>query len=160
MNLWLNDNWKNFYECYDKERRAGIRFRFDKNVNPEVKQGIIKLSKWLRNNYEFPKRVIVYVKETNRIRAKDGDLVVGTFWRPFDRKKEPYVRIATGDYEELLKEISKESAITSIIFSLFHELTHYFQWLNNLNLTLVGEERQATVYARIRCSEYLESKSC
>jgi hypothetical protein len=39
-----------------------------------------------------------------------------------------------------------------------HELTHYFQWLNQLDLTLIGEERQAKRYAHLIVEDYADTK--
>lgn len=39
-----------------------------------------------------------------------------------------------------------------------HELTHYFQWVNSLNLTPIGQERQATKYARYIMDEYAATR--
>jgi len=108
----------------------------------------------LRAEYYFPVRIIVYVKEAERIRAKDGDHVVGTFFEPYSYYDEPYIRIATGDYEELLSKNGKDNALASILISLAHELTHYYQWINNLQLTSMGRERQASRYARYIIDEY------
>ena len=39
-----------------------------------------------------------------------------------------------------------------------HELTHYFQWINALELTPIGMERQATKYARYVLDDYAETR--
>jgi len=52
----------------------------------------------------------------------------------------------------------RDNALASILMSIAHELTHYFQWINNLPLTLMGEERQATIYARYIIDEYAETR--
>lgn len=44
----------------------------------------------------------------------------------------------------------------SILGTLAHELTHYFQYINQLELTRIGEERQATVYSDYILSDYDE----
>ena len=89
----------------------------------------------------------------------DGDLVYGTFWSmDDDYTVEPYIRIAAGDYDELCIKWGKDSALTSILFTMSHELTHYFQWINSINLTLMGQERQATRYARYILEEYAETR--
>ncbi len=87
-----------------------------------------------------------------------GDMVCGTFFRPADRNREPYIRVAAGDYEELLEECGKDNALAGILNTVLHELTHYFQWLNDLDLTLIGEERQATNYARNIMYDYRDTR--
>lgn len=54
--------------------------------------------------------------------------------------------------------MGKDRALTSILLTFAHELTHYFQWINALHLTQVGAERQATVYARSILDEYAETR--
>ena len=81
-----------------------------------------------------------------------------TFFFPFDTNDEPYARVATGDYFELLEKRGKDNALASILSSIAHELTHYFQWINGINLTEMGAERQATAYARFILDEYAETR--
>ena len=156
MNIWKIRNWEHFYDLHPG--RKGIRVRYDKNVDSEVKRAIHDCIVWLRSEYKFPKRVNVYVKGKRRIRATNGDKVCGTFFRPADREKEPYIKLATGDYHELLDEFGKDNALAAILNTMIHELTHYFQWLNDLSLTLTGEERQATIYASRIIGEYAQTR--
>ena len=81
MHIWRLDNWEKILPK-DGSGRTGLRFRCDKNVDPEVKRACLQFGKWLRAEYYFPVRIVVYVKEAERIRAKDGDYVVGTFFEP------------------------------------------------------------------------------
>lgn len=157
MHIWTIEKWKHYLDSPDN-RRTGLRLRFDPNVDPEVKTACKNFAKWLRSEYYFPLRVPVYVKAQERIKARDGELVVGTFLGPYDYSLEPYVRIATGDYPELLEERGRDNALASILISMAHELTHYFQWINNLQLTDIGRERQATQYARYILDEYAETR--
>jgi hypothetical protein len=89
-----------------------------------------------------------------RIKAIDGEYVCGTFFEPNDKMVEPYVRIATGDYQMLLKKWGKDNALNAILKCIAHKLTHYFQWINELKLTDIGTERQANQYSRLILDEY------
>ena len=156
MNIWTNDRWKKYYGEHPSP--SGLRVRCEKSIDPEVTRAIKECVKWLRSKYIFPKRVRVYVKASRRVMAKNGEMVCGTFFRPADRDKEPYIRVATGDYMELLEQRGKDNALAAVLYTLIHELTHYFQWLNDLNLTLIGEERQATNYSRTIMFDYSETR--
>ena len=56
------------------------------------------------------------------------------------------------------REIGKDNALAAILLTISHELTHYFQWINNLSLTSKGRERQATNYSRYIVEEYSEMR--
>ncbi|MCE0554415.1 hypothetical protein LQK80_24240 [Bacillus thuringiensis] len=44
------------------------------------------------------------------------------------------------------------------MFTIAHELTHYFQWINDIRLTRIGYERQATAYSGYIIDEYKETR--
>ena len=154
MHIWTIEDWKNHINMERDGHRTGLRLRIDREVDPEVRRACKDFAKWLRKEYFFPMRIPVYIKDNPYIVAKDGEHVYGTFLGPFDYTVEPYIRIATGDYHERCLSWGKNSALTAILLSIAHELTHYFQWANKLQLTAIGEERQATRYARYILDEY------
>ena len=156
MDIWNNKKWEKYYNR--NIHRVGLRVRYEKTVSLEVKRAVNEFISWLRKKYIFPKRVNIYVNGKRRIKSMYGDFVCGTFFRPIDRDVEPYIRIATGDYAELLETEGKDNALASFLWTVAHELTHYFQWLNDLNLTFIGEERQASVYANKILEEYSQTR--
>lgn len=158
MHIWTLQKWKKYY-IPNQHCRSGLRLRFDKNVDFEVKRACKAFAKWMRTEYYFPIRIPVYIKASKKIKASDGELVVGTFFQPYDRYCEPYIRIAAGDYSDLLERWrNKDNVLASILTSIAHELTHYFQWINDLKLTEIGEERQATAYSYFILDEYKETR--
>ena len=70
------------------------------------------------------------------------------FFAPYDKYVEPYIKIAVGDYEKLKKKWGKDDALETYLLCIAHELSHYYQWINELKLTSMGEERQATIYQK------------
>lgn len=148
--------WKKYYK--NSNCRIGLRVRYEIEVDSEVKRAIGECINWLRTTYFFPKRLNLYVKSSETIKASNGENVCGTFFRPADRDIEPYIKVATGDYHELLYERGKDNALAAILQTIMHEICHYFQWLNDLDLTLIGEERQATNYSRKLMLEYAETR--
>lgn len=157
MHIWTINNWEKTLPK-DVPRRAGIYFRYDKKVSPRVKDACSQFAIWLRTQYSFPLRVIVYVKGTETFRAKDGERIVGSFFEPFSYLDEPYIKIATGDYDRLLHNLGEDNALASILLSLAHEITHYYQWINNIQLTPIGRERQASRYANYVIDEYASTR--
>lgn len=156
MNIWVINKWRKFYG--ETCERSGLRVIYDADVDPNVKRACKEFFVWLRAQYAFPKRVRIYVKSSIRIKSIHGDMVCGTFFRPYDRNIEPHIRIATGDYQKLVEDEGVDNALAEILWTIAHELTHYFQWLNDLPLTLIGEERQATNYANRILQEYATTR--
>ena len=158
MHIWTIENWKKYYNISDSNHRTGLRIRFDKSVNANVKRAVKDFAGWMRYEYFFPIRIPIYIKDKYRIIAKDGDKVCGTFFGPENICDEPYIRIAVGDYDYLLNKRPIDDVLASYLSVIAHELTHYYQWANGLELTPIGEERQATMYARYIMDEYAETR--
>lgn len=59
-----------------------------------------------------------------------GNWFLLLFFGPYDIYVEPYIRVAVGDYKELLKTEQKDDVLAGYLCSIAHELTHYFQWIN------------------------------
>src|SRR5438477_630935 len=113
--------------------RSGLRVKCEQGVNPNVRQSCLDFAKWLRLVMEFPIRVVVYIKKDYQIKTIDTkEMVSATFLGPYNKNEEPYIRVATGDFEELVSNRGKENAIFAIINSMAHEIIHYQQWLENI----------------------------
>ena len=164
--LWECKDWGKYI---DWECRSGIRLRFEKGVDPEVKRACMEFVWWLREEYEFPIRVPIYFKASKQVKARiKGELCSATFFGTFDLHEEPYIRIAVGDYEDLLKERfhgdvqeAKDNALAAILCSIAHELSHYFQWIKDREAWCELEdhtkyERQAVYYAREIVRDYAD----
>jgi len=156
MHIWTIEQWKKYYEL--TYHRSGIRLRFDKFVDHEVKRACKEFVFWIRKEYFFPIRVPIYIKATDKVKANDGEMVSAICFIPNNRLFEPYIKIAAGDYYAIKNKRGKDNALAAILKSMAHELTHYFQWINNLTLTNKGAERQATMYARYILDEYAETR--
>ena len=158
MHVWTLKKWAGFYDLSNPNHRTGVRLRIDKNVHSEVKRACIVFLKWLRTEYFFPIRIPIYIKSTKYIRAKDGELVSAVCFLPDEKDVEPYIRIAVGDFNELLLQRGQDNALAAILGSIVHELTHYYQWVNEVQLTYKGAERQATIYKRFILGEYAKTR--
>lgn len=158
MHIWTIEKWKKEYGSDYEKLRQGIYVRYEKEVDPEVRQACIEFCRWMRREYFFPQRITMYVKASRRIRAMDGEMVCGTIWLPDNKLEEPYIKASTGDYYELLEESGRDGALAAILRTIARELTHYFQWINNLCLTSIGEERQAKAYAGFIVDEYAQTR--
>lgn len=155
MNPWKSQNYKKIYD--NQDIRTGIALRFEKGVHGDIKSLFTDFTKWLRKNYYFPIRVLVYVKESETIKLMNGSMAWGSF-RYFDTFDEPYIRIPTGDYLKQAENEGKENAAYTILSSFVHELTHYFQWVNQFEQTDRGSEWQANYYRNRIIDLYLNEK--
>ena len=79
--LWECKDWTLFVSdgC-----RSGIRLRFDKEVDKEVKRACKEFVYWLKKRYEFPVRVPVYFKASKEIMSSDGRIASALFFWPYD----------------------------------------------------------------------------
>lgn len=158
VHIWTLDHWKNFYDISDDKNRSGIRMSFDKDVENEVKVTCKEFVAWLRTEYLFPIRLKIYVKSSEKIKAIDGEEVVGTCFLPYDRNMEPYIKISAGDYRSAKNEEDKVNILVGIIESIIHEITHYFQWINDLTLTDDELEEQASEYTEYILDQYFNQE--
>jgi hypothetical protein len=156
MNPWVCDKWESAY--LSSNCRTGLRLKFDKDVHNEVKRACKEYCNWLRKMYYFPIRVPIYIKSKEKIKSMDGEMVTGTFLGPYDKFVEPYIRISAGDYQGLLIKRGKDNALAATLYSITHELTHYFQWINDFEQTNRSEEWQATYYSRCLVGAYSETR--
>ncbi len=154
MNIWKSKNWQNYIETKKYNLRTGLRLNFQKGVDCEVRRACIEFANWLRSQYYFPIRVPVYFKSSRYLKTQLGELVSAKFFEPYDKMVEPYISIATGDIKDIELKYGKDEAIAAVLCSLIHELTHYYQWINNVILSDKQAERQAVFYKRKIIQEY------
>ncbi|MFS0603864.1 hypothetical protein [Peribacillus frigoritolerans] len=122
-------------------RRSGLRVKCEKDVNPSVRRTCLSFAVWLRTYMEFPISVFVYLKTDYQLKTIDTkELASATFFAPYDKTVEPYIRIATGDYEELVSERGKNDALWTILHSMAHEIIHYQRWLEDKEMDEKEEE--------------------
>ncbi|MCY9140812.1 hypothetical protein [Peribacillus frigoritolerans] len=123
--------------------RTGLRLRCEAGVHPEVRRVCIQFCKWLRTQMEFPIRVVIYLKKDYQIKNRTiKQMVTATFFAPYDKNVEPFIRIATGDYSELIEERGTKDALYAMLDSISHEIIHYQQWLENRELNEAEAEEK------------------
>jgi hypothetical protein len=108
-----------------------------------VAKALVRFASWLRGTQEFPIRVPVYLSPREQVCTADGRLCSASFFAPWSRSVEPYIRIATGDYQELREEMGRNNALASFITSLAHEVVHYQQWVQTGSVQERGVARRA-----------------
>src|SRR5689334_14103541 len=90
-------------------RRRGLRVR-GQLVEREVRDAVVRFASWLRSWADFPIRVPVYLQPAATLVTRHGERVTASFFAPFDRSLEPYIRVATGDFAELRARRGRDSA--------------------------------------------------
>jgi hypothetical protein len=118
--------------------------------NAAVRAALIRYSRWLRKQYDFPRRVPVYLFPSETIITQDGAHVSASFFAPNNRRFSPFIRIATGDFEKLRRKRGRDNALAAFILSMSHEIVHYHQWLSGMPFS----ERSASARARAMLRRY------
>ncbi len=127
--------------------RSGLRI-IGRRGNQEVKTCLVRYAVWLRCHFEFPIRVPVYLHSKITITTVNGDDVAASFFAPFSAFEEPYIRVATGDYNELVTKYGRDDVLASYIVSLSHEIIHYQQWIETGNTWERGVPQKALAMLR------------
>ncbi|MEM9703023.1 MAG: hypothetical protein AAF907_11340 [Planctomycetota bacterium] len=133
-------------------RTGGLRIRghHGHRGHPEVKGAMIRFARWLRREYDFPIRVPVYLSPREQLITMHGTTAAATFFAPWDPDVEPYIRIATGDFDEELEGSDRDEELGSFLLCLAHEVVHYQQWIATGRTT----ERGVNVRARNMVDRY------
>jgi hypothetical protein len=122
--------------------RTGIRIRGARG-HKDVRRALIRYARWLRADFEFPIRVPVYLYPHSFLVTGDGRECSACFFEPYDRQVEPYIRVATGDYPQLKRELGRDNALAAFIVSLSHEVVHYQQWTAGITVSERGVAARA-----------------
>lgn len=139
MNLW-----QQFEIGKTTHQGAGISFHYEKGIEDALKKKYMSFARWLRKNYVFPTHIHVHILNREKVRLQSGAMAYGSF-RWFE-KRNPMIRIPSAVEKELLEEYTREEIYEQILSSLVHELTHYYQWVLDLEQSNAASERQANYY--------------
>ena len=146
MNLWqrysVNNKAMNAPQC--------LSLHFEKGIDPAFRKLCIQFANWLRKNYHFPVHINIHIKDCEKIRLIGGQLAYGGF--RYFKSRTPYIRIPARIAPNLKEEYEDIEIYYSILGSLVHEITHYYQWCAGFTQTEAVSERQAN-YFRFRILE-------
>ena len=138
----------------DADENRGVYLHFAKGVDSELKSKIMAFCRWMRKNYVFPVKLVIFISDDPYIvNSQTGEKVSATIFLP-DDKSSPFARISTGNYQKDIEEIDLFSADCNVLASIAHEVTHYFQWLQSENPEL--SEKQAQSKARRIVYKYVD----
>lgn len=157
--MWIDIEYKNLYNDGGEK---GIRLRFYKGVNDEVRKSCIDFCKWLRTLYWFPMRCNIYIFSHKNFKSAAGKKCTAKF-KFFNDENEcvvynPIIWVATGSYENEIKKREKKYVLFDYLGSIAHELTHYYQWyfkeIDDENKTERSLEYMATRWKNYLLEEY------
>jgi hypothetical protein len=80
-----------------------------------------------------------------------GEYVSASFFAPWKRDEEPFIRVATGDYPTVKAARGRDNALAAFLQSFAHEVVHYQQWVSTGMTTergvVVRAKRMLEMYA-------------
>lgn len=148
----MNDLW----QIKSTENR-GIYLHFASGVNKDLRKEIQSFLRWIRKKYVFPKKLNVYITdEAYVLTFIEKEQVTASIFFPDSERENPLIRVSTGDYSSMLIEDGRFVAVCSILASIAHEITHYYQWLRDVNCSF--NEEQARRKAVRVVYRYLDDK--
>lgn len=120
--MWIEKKDKKEYNDF---RQQGLRLKFYPGLTEDDHREYCLFCNWLRKQYFFPVRVyLCFVAQKAFYDMNDGHKYYGVFYSDLECKERGaiYPRIFVAAKSE-----SKDER-ASCIFTIIHELTHYFQW--------------------------------
>jgi hypothetical protein len=136
---------------------SGLRIDIHPHVHPFICRELRIFCRWLRASYDFPVRVHIYVPNAKKILARDRILCYGTCFVPDDPNDHVSIHIA-GGYKDAGTFQDLQNYTWTTLTTLAHELGHYYQYVNQVELTKRGTEWQATYYANQIMNEYYNAE--
>ncbi len=124
MISWIDKEYKKYYE--NSAKSSGIRYRFynyNHDFDESTMQEINRFIVFLRKKYYFPIRLNILFCDTPFFTHHiDNHKYYGAFYSMDDEKRMIYPRIS------IAAKVTKTNSIDDVLFTLVHEITHYFQW--------------------------------
>lgn len=132
---------------------AGLRVR-DRGVDPELSQAVHRFAKWLRSQYCFPVRLVVYLIPVSQLRTRSGVLAYSAFFAPTAPPAVPHIRISAGDYRENKTRMGRINTIGMCLQSIARQNLCYQSWLRTGEFQLRNLPRDSMrVVTRYRLTE-------
>ena len=122
--MWIEKRDKNNY--LDSSIR-GLRVRYENKISQELKSNIKMFISWIRKIYFFPIRISLIIKSYKSFVDKNNkrESKANFYYYNDSVHKLPFIWVATGQY---YYSKQKRDELIDILFTIAHELTHYYQW--------------------------------
>lgn len=158
MDIWKIEKWRKHLPASVVQAQSCVDVCADKGVETDLEKACVQFVDWLKREYLFPIPICVHLKNGTILKTMDGDTAVGTFFEPPSYAGCPNIRVAAGDYGDLVLSDGRDNAVAAILTVIAHEMTHYFQWINGIHFSGFILEWQATRYARRILAAYAETR--
>lgn len=150
--MWIEKNEK---EQYNDSKVKGLRIIFKDGVSDEERRWCKDFCRWLSKNYWFPIRCRIIFWSQTKFRSQDkGCFCYGIFYsnEEYASRRYPVCHIAI--------KFKNEKDKYDCLFTIVHELTHYFQWyfFENEKKSKRSLEVTANKWARYIVGVYLDEK--
>lgn len=136
--------WNNFKINKTEIKNEGISLHFEKGIESKLRKEYISFVIWLRKNYLFPIHINVYILNCEKVKLLNGTLAYGSF--KWFKKRKPRIKIPSLINYSECEGLSRKEIYDSVLSSLVHELTHYYQYVSDLKQSDNESERQANYY--------------
>lgn len=145
----------------DCEKSCDLKLRFENDVPKDLRANIKSFLWWIRRNYVFPYPLTIYILNSKRvITYQDEKEVSASIFFPYNPRHYPNIRISIGDYQTECGSQGEFQTNCSILASIAHEITHYFQWLKqNMDTeNAIFDEKQARYKAVQIVNKFIDDK--
>lgn len=123
----MKDIWKT-----DLTENTNVDLHFSKGVHPQLRKEIMLFLRWIRRQYAFPRKVNIQISDEMFVLTfLTGEQVSASIFIPDNEKFNVLIRVSTGDYLLTVQNDGYRVAVCSILGSIAHELTHYYQWVKD-----------------------------
>lgn len=122
-------------------RKTGINVRCIGHVDPHLRSIIVEFIGWMRSNYVFVHRVAIYIREQYMSKQRNENDFSASFIAPFCKDDDPFIRVNLANRQLDTENI--ENLRYSVLISIAHEITHYFQWIADREFSESEAEQNA-----------------
>lgn len=129
--MWIKIEESAFYT---DSLKKGLKSHYLK-IDPDLKKEIQCFVRWLRKNYWFPIEISCTFTNDNYLVGENNKkscaiFIYQTTWDKKDTNDKilPKIKVATGKFKKQLKRHELSDVLFNQLFSIAHEITHYYQW--------------------------------
>ena len=123
----MKDIWKT-----DAVENTSVRLHFSKGVHPQLRKEIMLFLRWIRREYVFPRKIDIQISDEMFVLTfLTDEQVSASIFIPDNERFNVLIRVSTGDYLSTVQNDGYRVAVCSILGSIAHELTHYYQWVKD-----------------------------